>query len=138
METTTDRIEEMKSHRNKVTRVSDVIDRIMELRKVRDEAIKELKELEGAPLQTVSPIPSEFEYKTAIVNVFDKANTPMNLDAIVAALNEKHGFMPDRAVVAIRVGYLADSANPKQLERVEGRRGYYRKNTAIEAHDSNG
>ena len=126
METTTDTVDGMSGTRNKITRVSDVIDQINELRKERDEIQKKLNALEGMPLQNVSPIPSDFDYKPAILRLFAAPTTVLSVDNIVAGLAEKNGFVPDRNTVAIRVGYLADSAKPKQLERVPERRGFYR------------
>ena len=130
-------VDDMKVQKMKVTKVGDILDRIHEHRARIKEDTKELRGLEGHPIQDSNPRPADFEYKTAIQNVFDKANTPMNLDAIVAALNEKYGFVPDRTIVAIRVGYLADSAKPPKLERVTNRRGFYRLSSyATKAHDT--
>lgn len=113
--------------KNKVTKVSDVVDRIIKLRGQIKELQTELDSLQGAPIQQNSPIPTSFDYKAAIMRLFDKPTTVMSIDSIVASISEKHGFVPNRTTVAIRVGYLADSANPKQLERLKEKRGYYRR-----------
>jgi len=130
--------EDMRGQKTKVTKVADIVDRIISLRKIIADASKELRELEGQPIQTTSPIPTDFDYKGAIMRLFhEKPNVVLNIDNIVAALTAKEGFVPSRSTIAIRVGYLADSANPIQLERVPEKRGYYRLPTkATEKHDA--
>ncbi|MBI2004920.1 hypothetical protein HYS79_02025 [Patescibacteria group bacterium] len=127
METTFDTLDDMKGQKPKITKVSQVVDRINELRKIRDDAVKELRELEEQPIQATSPIPSDFDYKSAIMRLFkERPSVALNIDNVVAGISDRHGFVPNRNTIAIRVGYLADSAKPKQLERVKDRRGFYR------------
>lgn len=123
----------------KITKVADIIERIILLKSEIAERQTELDDLVGRRIQQTSPLPTDFDYKAEIMRLFKDRSIVLNVDNVVATLSNKHGFTPDRTTVAIRVGYLADSARPKKLERVPNRRGYYRLiSNATEAGSSSG
>jgi hypothetical protein len=109
----------------KPKRVKDIIERVIELKALIPQLEKELKELESYRLEGAvsSAEPTNFEYKDAIMELFNKKpNAVYKIDDICKHITDKYDFTPDRNTVTIRVGYLVDTV--KKLERLDGRRGY--------------
>ena len=117
----------MDKARPKLKKVSDIVDQIVILRKEIEERQAELDRLNSLQLQESVPEPEGFDYKDAILEIFnEKVTQNMKIDDVVKYISSKYGFLPDRETVSFRISYLADSANPKRLERVPGKRGVYR------------
>ena len=112
------------------TRIADVVDEIIKLRESIKKDTERLKLLESITVPEASPEPTEFDYKEAIMELFQaKPNSVETTDSIIDYIRSKYSFEPNREVVVVRIGYLADTA--KKLERAK--RGYYRLRTKIES-----
>lgn len=121
--------------KHKTKKVGDVVDRIIELRQEISKLQAELDDLESRPIQGVMPLPDDFDYKAVIMKLFsEKPMAELNTDDVVNYITSSEGFVPKRETVALRIGYLVDTA--KKLVRAD-RRGYYRlKHQDISAHDT--
>jgi len=126
----------VKENKHKTKKVGDVVDRIIELRQEISRLQKELDDLESRPIQGAMSLPDDFDYKTVIMKLFvEKPVVALDIDDVANYIASTHGFVPKRETVALRIGYLVDTA--EKLERVPDKRGYYRLKTKdISAHES--
>lgn len=107
------------------TKVADVVDEIIQLRASIQRDTDRLKLLESIMIPDATPEPKDFDYKEAIMGLFNEnPNVFQNVDSIVSYIQTHYNFVPNRETASLRVGYLVDTA--KKLERVEGKRGMYR------------
>jgi len=125
-----DKIATMKNNRAK-TKVADIVDEIIELRKRIKDDTERLQKLQSIRLPDAQskPEPENFDYKDAIIGLFEqRPDLAETIDGVVDYIRVKYGFEPNRETTSLRIGYLVDTAN--KLERVK--RGYYRLASKIE------
>jgi len=107
--------------------VEDILKRIFHLQKELTEKQSELEKLQ-AMLRIVdgtdmpNAAPEGFDIKKAIVEYFDSAKGPRNVDDVVRHITNTYKFIVDRRTVAVRINYLADRLHV--LARSD-QRGFY-------------
>lgn len=124
--------------------VQEITDKIFELKEQNKANDAEMKRLYGLlavaknERNYTSEPPFAFDYREAILNVFrEKRDTVLRIDNVVREISHKYHFEPDKLTITTRMNYMAD--RDKTLERVIGRRGFYRlppNNQNIHAQDN--
>ena len=117
-------------HKREPRNVQEITDRIFELKeqnKTNETDINRLYALLSVAknrMSETSEPPLGFEYKEAILGVFQESKSPvLRINDVVQEVTRKYHFTPDKLTITSLMNYLAD--RDKTIERVVGRRGFY-------------
>ena len=109
--------------------MDEIIATIEELKRKRTDISNRITQLQGRlRVADEKPEPIFFDYKDAILSAFraQEAGAVLKIAVIEQFIASHYGFTPDKITLAARIGYLLDRDKDKLIERVKGRRGFYR------------
>ena len=109
--------------------VEEIIATMEALKRNRTDISSKILELQNRlRVYDQKPEPGDFDYKEAVVAAFraEKEDTVLKIGAIEHYISSHYGFIPEKNTLAARIGYLIDRDKERPVERVKGRRGFYR------------